>query len=123
MKTPELFFVYNADSGWGNALWDSLHKWIRPETYSCSLCRLTHGAFGSKKAWREFIGEIGMPARFLHKDEWVTLRGSGGGDPQNLPAVYLKRQETFELLVGPELLNAFQDIEELIRVLQAKIGT
>ncbi|WP_445382858.1 GTPase [Robiginitalea sp. IMCC43444] len=121
MKSSELLFIYNADSGWGNALWDSLHKWIRPETYNCSLCRLTHGAFGSRKVWKDFIDELHLPVRFLHRDEWPQMGPEGLTAPRELPAIYRIDQGKAELLMGPELLNSFKDIGELIGALRAKI--
>ena len=39
-----LILVYNADSGFFNALADSAHKLLSPSTYDCRLCALTYGA-------------------------------------------------------------------------------
>lgn len=50
----KLIFVYNAESGKLNALLDIAHKVIKPETYQCFLCALTHDALSEKKAWSDF---------------------------------------------------------------------
>jgi hypothetical protein len=50
----KLIFVYNAESGKLNTLFDIAHKIIKPETYQCSLCAITHDAIKEKKAWTEF---------------------------------------------------------------------
>ena len=43
-----------------NTLTDAAHKLLRPSTYKCSLCQLTHGHFGEKK---NFFSKINF---FLH---------------------------------------------------------
>ena len=45
----KLIFVYNAKSGKLNALFDIAHKIVKPETYQCSLCAITHDALSEKK--------------------------------------------------------------------------
>ena len=66
----KLIFVYNATSGKLNALFDIAHKVINPETYECSLCALTHGAFSEKKVWSKFKENTDIEMTFLHKDEF-----------------------------------------------------
>jgi hypothetical protein len=68
-ETAHLLFVYNADSGIGNALMDSLHKHISPNTYQCQLCRLTYGTLGMRNDWKAFITSLPLPSDFLHRDE------------------------------------------------------
>ena len=38
---PRLLFVYNADTGLFNALADSAHKILSPQTYQWVLCEVT----------------------------------------------------------------------------------
>ena len=40
---PYLVFVYNADSGFFEALKDGVTKFASPSTYPCRLCALTYG--------------------------------------------------------------------------------
>ena len=65
-----LIFVYNTDSNPISSLIDLGHKILSPETYSCSLCKLTHGPFTEIDAWKAFRTSIGFPMEFLHRDEF-----------------------------------------------------
>ncbi|WP_273567857.1 hypothetical protein [Maribacter halichondriae] len=50
----KLIFIYNADSGFRNAIIDGAHKILSPNTYECNLCELTFGAFTENKVWAKF---------------------------------------------------------------------
>lgn len=69
-KMRRLLVVYNADAGRLHAAVDSLHKLISPATYSCDLCRLTHGPIRMKSAWRAFVESPDLPVRVIHRDEY-----------------------------------------------------
>ncbi|MCM8535913.1 MAG: hypothetical protein NE334_08255 [Lentisphaeraceae bacterium] len=112
--TGKLIFIYNADSGKLNALGDSLHKFISPSTYKCGLCRLTHGFFKEKKEWSEFLSQLDLDAKFLHRDELV-------GDLSHLksyeaPVVLYDQGDSVE-----ELINSasFQNISEINKLISA----
>ena len=71
----EYLFIYNANSGIGNALVDYGKKYISPDTYDCELCMVTYGPFGMKRDWKAFVGSLDLPVRFLHKDELLDEFG------------------------------------------------
>jgi hypothetical protein len=71
----KVVFVYNADAGRLNAILDSAHKLISPDTYQCALCEITHGAFGERKAWQEFKKSLALPVVFYHRDEFESATG------------------------------------------------
>ncbi|MDX1463299.1 MAG: GTPase, partial [Marinirhabdus sp.] len=65
-----LIFVYNAKAGRVNALLDTAHKVLQPETYPCALCQLTFGTLGEKAEWKVFRESSTTTMVFLHKDEF-----------------------------------------------------
>ena len=67
---PILVFVYNADSGLFNSIKDLLHKNFKPATYPCRLCAITYDNKGMISHWRQFVDDLGISVRFLHKDEF-----------------------------------------------------
>ena len=79
-----LLFVYNADDGLFNAVTDTLHKVLAPQTYACGLCYYTHGTFGMLKPWRDFVLALPVDVEFLHRNEFVRAYGH---DRAALPAV------------------------------------
>jgi len=111
MSTPELIFVYNADSGLFNAMADAAHKALSPQTYACNLCRVTYGLLREKKAWRAFIASLDCPTTFLHRDELARRFPTFSVD---LPAVVLVRDAGVpSLCLDAETLNRCQTIGQL----------
>lgn len=106
----KLIFVYNAESGKLNALFDIAHKILKPETYQCSLCALTHDALSEKKIWSDFKARTRLELEFLHKDEFEQRYEQTRGYP-----VILEKADSLRALVGPEELGRFQNAEDLIR--------
>ena len=72
-KLPKnrILFVYNADSGLSNALFDYGKKYIAPSKYDCQLCMISYGPFGMKKDWKSFVGSLPYRVEFLHRDEFI----------------------------------------------------
>ena len=119
-KIPMLIFVYNADGGVLNALGDMVHKIVSPATYPCSLCALTHGPVAMRRAWRRFLGTIGLPTRFVYRDEFrIDL------DRRDvpLPAILLRGQSgPPEVLVSAAELNALPDLPALIALIETRLA-
>jgi hypothetical protein len=107
---PALVFVYNANSGFFNAVADSAHRVISPETYQCNLCALTHSTFGMRKSWQQFLNELEISLEFLHADE-LQKRYSVKDIP--LPAVFKKDAEQLTLLIAADSINRCVTIDEL----------
>ncbi|MDH5633928.1 MAG: hypothetical protein OEZ10_13195 [Gammaproteobacteria bacterium] len=108
MRT-RLVFVYNADSGLFNAAIDTAHKMLSPNTYSCQLCRLSHGYFSERPQWREFVEWLPADCEFLHRDEAkekyaisaelpAVLKWSDGSLSICLPATALRQCNTLDEL-------------------------
>ena len=116
-----LVFVYNADSGWQHAVMDTLHKYLRPDTYSCNLCRITHGAIGPKQAWKDFLEECGRPVHFLHRDEFSEFPAGASLGAISLPAILELRGGKAEVLMEAQQLNRIDRLDNLLQLLQAHL--
>jgi hypothetical protein len=106
----KLIFVYNTDSNPISSLIDLGHKILSPDTYDCSLCKLTHGPFTEIEAWKAFRISIGVPVEFLHRDEFVTKYGQQHFEYP----VILKKEETFEVLLSKKEIDNLADLDALI---------
>lgn len=106
----KLIFVYNAEGGKLNALFDIAHKIIKPETYQCSLCALTHDAFSEKKAWSDFKASTKLEMEFLHKDEFEKQYGQAYEYP-----VILEKSDPLRAVIGSEEIGKLRNVEQLIK--------
>lgn len=116
---PHLLFVYNADSGLGQAIFDAVHKIVSPQTYPCSLCALTYGAVSMKAEWKAALATLPLPARFLHRDEftreWPALDVA-------LPAVITVENSTATVLLDGPALDQLADISALVTAINREVG-
>jgi len=109
----KITFVYNAESGKINTLLDIGHKILRPDTYSCNLCSLTHGVFSEKEEWRQYREATQHELEFLHKDEFEEKYGKDTG--YTYPVVLkVHDNASFEVLLATEEINALSGLEELV---------
>lgn len=120
MNQPTLIFVYNADSGFVNTLLDIGHKIVSPQTYACNLCAITHSTFSMRDEWKNFVAGLGVPIEFLHRDE---LEKQYGMRHVGLPAVFRRTDGTLETWVSREEINNCRSLEDLERLIRAKLGS
>ena len=116
-----LIFVYNADSGLGNAMLDSMHKIVSPQTYDCQLCALTFGVFTEKEQWKNFRESSEIPMEFLHKDEFQKQYKSKWLPPFDYPIVLTADEHQLSLFIDRDTLNGLSTAEELITMINSRL--
>jgi hypothetical protein len=114
----KLVFVYNADSGFFEALRDGVTKIVSPASYSCRLCALTYGLATMKPRWRRFVDAIGIPVEFLHKDEFLEKYPNIDGQ---FPSAYIDRGSRLELFITSYEMNSMKTLDELMEIVEAKL--
>lgn len=112
----ELIFVYNADSGKVNAIFDIAHKIISPKTYNCSLCSLTHGIMSENQQWRDFKNSTNTKMTFLHKDEFESKYKT----QYEYPVVLAMNNDEIDIFLAASEINAFTSLNDLIAELISK---
>jgi len=112
-----LVFVYNADSGFFNALLDSAHKTFSPETYQCNLCAITYSNMGMRKAWKTFLDGLDVQLEFLHRDE---LKKQYHLDEVKLPAIFTKTDQSLQPFISADEINRCDDMESLQQLILTK---
>ncbi len=113
-----LLFVYNADNGLFSTVNDFAHKLVRPSTYACSLCMLTHGHFTAKQAWADFLGTLPETPEFLHRNEFLEQFGDPG---TGFPVLFERHGEERVLVAGPAELGRLEDLQELIDLVRRSV--
>jgi hypothetical protein len=120
MRGMELLFVYNANGGLINGLFDFAHKNLSPKTYSCNLCAITYGNLGMKKEWKNYLKNIPYSIRFFHKDEFAQKYPDSCLEP--LPTLFVKEKDApLRVLVSADEINAARNIADLQKILDQKL--
>lgn len=117
-----LLFIYNADSGLGNALLDAAHKVLKPATYDCQLCALTYGTFREKRDWKAFREGSNVIMEFLHKDEFLKMYSSKFLPAYSFPVVLEATDHDLEIFISTTRLNALHSTTDLIREVNSGLG-
>ena len=118
----KLIFVYNADSGKVNALWDSAHKLFSPKNYDCNLCALTFGTFSEKKIWKQFRKSVDAEMIFLHRDEFQKQYKSKWLPRFQFPVILISNENNLEVFISSEELNDLKSPESLIELIKQKLS-
>jgi hypothetical protein len=106
----QLIFVYNADSGLFNTVSDIAHKIFSPQTYSCSLCALTHSYFSMRDEWKAFIESLGVDCQFMHRDEFITQYND---QDHHWPVILIKSHDKLNVCLESADINECNDLDEL----------
>jgi hypothetical protein len=134
----KLIFVYNANSGKLNALLDSAHKIVSPDTYECQLCDLTFGVFKENEIWVHFRESLAttfpdLKLEFLHKDEFEKQYWSKWLPKYSYPILLSVRDEEqdyndgfgtnsgMDIFLSTEEMNLITDTEALIETIQERL--
>ncbi len=113
-----IVFVYNADSGFFNALTDYAHKIISPDTYSCNLCAITYDNMGMKQEWKKFIDNLNVPVEFLHRDEFLKRYHLKDIE---FPSAFVKKEENITLLITHTDIDNCKSMEDLMNLVRKKV--
>jgi hypothetical protein len=114
-----LIFVFNCDRGNLSAIRNYSQKLKDDKVPECSLFALISSPVGIKKGWKRYIQELGVPARFLHHDEYEE---EFGALLTPLPAVFLHDQKTKSLFISADELGRVMTMDDLIVLVNQKLG-
>jgi len=119
VSEKKLLFVYNANSGLVNNWLDIAHKIVKPETYACDLCALTHGSFREKQIWKDFRQEFAMPMEFYHKDEFLKKYKSKWLPSCEFPIILVADGHAMEPYITAKDFEEINSVEVLMRQLKS----
>jgi len=114
----KLLFIYNANSGKRNALFDIGYKLFSPLTYHCSLCALTYDTFTENKTWKSFRKESNLRIDFFHKDEFET---NFPNIKMIYPAILKLDGNQITTVLNDNVLNEISNAEGLIEKLKVSL--
>lgn len=114
----KLIFIYNANANFISSALDYAHKLLRPSTYACNLCTLTHGNFGEKENWKEFKAQLSIQFEFLHKDEWEQM----SNETYSYPIILRIEDNISHVFITTKTLNTITSTETLIELIKEKLS-
>ncbi len=98
---------------------DGAHKILSPNTYKCSLCDITFGAFTENNDWKQFRNTA-LEMEFLHKDEFLKAYRSKFSHKFTFPIVLTEIENGLEVFIKTEELNELNNVEGLIRLVEGR---
>ena len=113
-----LLFIYNANSGKLNAIFDAGHKLFSPTTYQCSLCSLTYDTFTENAVWKAFRKESNLNMEFYHKNEFEAKFPN---IKMIYPAILKLEKSQLTTILTDEILKEISDVKELIKRLKTSL--
>ena len=116
---PNLIFVYNANSGIGNAILDVAHKIFSPKTYACNLCAITFDTFSENKSWKAFRENSLLDMEFLHIDEFEKEYKN---QAFTYPIILSKNNNHLSILLSAEAINKLGSVEDLISLIESELA-
>lgn len=111
MSESKLILVYNADSGFFNAVSSSVHKALSPGTYECQLCRITYGMTRMEDAWKAYLKTLPVAVEALHRNEFHQMHPDFVSE--RLPAIFMSTAGKLDVLLNAVAINGASDINEL----------
>ena len=107
----EIYFIYNAKGGKWNAFMDTIHKYASPTTYSCNLCKITHG-ITINQSWKNYLKNSSHIFYFLHKEDLPKYELDHLQDL--LPICLEKIDQNFKICIDNSTLNSIKNLEDLM---------
>jgi hypothetical protein len=114
-----LVIVYNLDSGVLPKIKDFSSRESVPGIDGCKLFFLTNSPVGMKKEWKRFIRELGIPARFLNRNEFISEFGT---DLMTFPVILVQTGKGQSLVISTEEINQCMTLEDLISLIQSRFA-
>jgi hypothetical protein len=114
-----LVFVYNADSGILPKMKDYIHKVAANETDDCNLYAVTHSPIGMKKEWKRFVNDLGIPVRFLSRNEFSSEFGSGIA---TFPVACIQTGKDLMPFLSTNELKRCVRLDDLIIIVQQRLS-
>lgn len=113
-----LIFVYNVDKGSLSDVKDHMYSGATAKIPSCNLCSLISSPVGMKKGWKRFIADLGIPVRYVFRDEFAKEFGLPKFNP---PGVFIQMGGSLILVAGAEEINRCESTDDLIELVKQRI--
>ena len=114
----QLVFIYNANKDPISAIADYAQKLLKPSTYQCELCSLTHHNFGERSAWKKFRERANAELDFMYLREFEETFNLH----YSFPVILERMDGGFRLIFGKGELQNMKSVEELVEKLEKELA-
>jgi len=123
MALRELIFVYKADAGGFNKAFDFAHKIIKPSSYPCDLCKLTHGALSEYQEWSHFRESVAtyLHLKFLYRNQFLSTYRSKWLPDYDFPIILESAKDGLYVFISADELQTLEDTTQLIGLIEHRL--
>ena len=115
----KIIFVYNASDDFLSVGFDFFHKIISPQTYQCSLCKITYGNISMKNHWKEYIQDLDYDVEFLYKNNFSQYHPNL--QLIDVPSAFISDGRSYRQIISKKEFNSLTDLDSLIELMNEKI--
>ncbi|MFT5858500.1 MAG: hypothetical protein ACI865_000588 [Flavobacteriaceae bacterium] len=113
----QLIFVYNAHTDPISVLVDYVHKVLKPSTYKCELCALTHHNLGQRSDWKAFMKDTEFEISF----EYIKGFEKKFTERYDYPVVLEQTAGDLSVIMDKVQISVLTDVNALIAALKLTI--
>ena len=117
--TSKIIFVYNASDDFLSVGFDFFHKIVSPQTYQCSLCKITYGNISMKNQWRDYIQDLDYNVEFLYKNNFSQYHPNL--ELIDVPSAFTSDGRVYTQIISKKEFNSLSDLDSLIELINEKI--
>ena len=115
----KIIFIYNASDDFLSVGFDFFHKIISPQTYQCSLCKITYGNISMKNQWRDYIQDLDYDVEFLYKNNFSQYHPNL--QLIDVPSAFTSDGRVYTQIISKKEFNSLSDLDALIELINEKI--
>lgn len=115
-----LVFVYDAESGFANAVVDVAYTACTAERMRCSLLPLIRGPFGVRRRWKRIGGDLGRAVEYVYRDQFAARHDLSR---VTLPAVFKCQGSECRIWLAAEQIRACRTSDDLERLVRERART
>lgn len=97
---------------------DYVHMVVAPGADRCNLREVTYSPIGMKKEWKRFVHDLGIPVRFLPRDEFLLKFGAG---TTTFPVAFIQTGKDLTPFISTDEINRCTHLEDLIILVKQRL--
>ena len=120
LNSPKkIIFIYNASDNLSSVMFDFIHKIISPNTYQCSLCKITYGNFKKYDEWESYLQSIPYEIEFLYRNNYKDYYKDI--EVEEFPIALIQNEDSYQIILLKKDFDSCNDLKELIQIIEKNL--